>query len=227
MPNDSVTLALEGDSIPFHDFAVAVQNFDALVRALTNDLVREAPVEWLTDDLQIGSAIMTQRAESSDLRSIERIVEAFPEVGRDVHSNFSRFPPSVMMPARRISNLINGHVTAARFQTPSDEYRVTARPEQRTAPLVAIGAVEGHVETLARRGSLRFTLYDLKHERPVYCYALQEQEALLRGIWGMHVIVRGTIYRSPDTGRPHTVRHIRAIDVIPEVETDHYRKALG
>src|SRR5690606_7271395 len=126
-----------------------------------------------------------------------------------------------------IAGLINGHVTGVRFQTPEDEYTVSPRGADRARPLIAFGAVEGHVETLARRGSLRFTLYDLLHERPVYCYASPDQEPLLRGIWGMHVIVEGTVYRSPETGMPHSVRRIRNIHVVPEVETDHYKRAIG
>ena len=229
MSNDSVTLVLEGVSIPFRDFAKAARNFETLIRALTDDLVTDERIEWVTDDLEIGSTIMTQRGQAENMTVVERVVTAYPDVGRALQqqSGPPPFPRSVIQPASRLGSLINGRVTGVRFQTPIDEYTVSAQGPEQARPLTAFGAIEGHVETLARRGALRFTVYDLLHERPVYCYAQADQEVLLRGIWGMHVIVEGLLYRNPESGHPTSMREIRNITVVPEVEAEHYKRAIS
>jgi hypothetical protein len=90
----------------------------------------------------------------------------------------------------------------------------------------AYGAVSGQVETLARRNSLRFVLYDVLHNKAVSCYVAEGEEEKMRDIWGKFVTVEGIVTRDPLDGRPSSVRQITSIVKRPERQIS-YRDARG
>ena len=101
----------------------------------------------------------------------------------------------------------------------------TRRPIPRLYP-PAYGAVSGQVETLARRNSLRFVLYDVLHGKAVSCYVAEGEEERMRDIWGKFVAVEGLITRDPLDGRPMSVRQITSI-VKKQERQISYRDARG
>ena len=90
----------------------------------------------------------------------------------------------------------------------------------------AYGAVSGQVETLARRNSLRFVLYDVLHNKAVSCYVAEGEEERMRDIWGRFVTVEGLVTRDPLDGRPWPVRQITSIVKRQERQIS-YRDARG
>ncbi len=95
------------------------------------------------------------------------------------------------------------------------------------APIVTKGAISGRVQTLSNRGSLRFTLYDLLHDKPVSCYLAAGREDLMLDAWGKLAVVEGSVRRHPLTGRPLTIRGITAVDIRPDPNAEDYRWARG
>ena len=75
-------------------------------------------------------------------------------------------------------------------------------------PPRAIGTVTGRVQTLQARGSLRFTLYDLVHDKAISCFLRPGAEDLMRGAWGNVVEVTGLVTRDAVTDRPRSVRDV-------------------
>jgi hypothetical protein len=87
--------------------------------------------------------------------------------------------------------------------------------------------VLGRVQTLSHRGSLRFTLYDLLHDRAVSCYLQEGQQDIMRGAWDRLALVKGWVKRDPVNGRPTTIRRVRAVEVRDEGQLGDWRQAGG
>lgn len=230
MARDTVTLALDGD-VPLKLFARAVGDFSELVNALSDE-VAGADVQWVVDDLQIGSTVATVRGESEEVEAVERIVVAYAAVGRALQrAEPIPYSPRVVKHARAITSILNGTIPSIRFETPDEDatiYSPLGEPATRSARTVtAYGAVEGRIETLTRRKGLRFTLYDTLNDKAVSCYLQEKQDELMRGAWGRRAIVEGWVGRDAATGRPLTIRRVSHVEILSEVESGAYRRARG
>ncbi len=234
--SDSLTLILEGQ-ISLGAFAKAIQEFDGLVTALSHDVSRGAEIKWVVSALSASSAIATaQGLGSPDV--VEPVVRAYERVGESLE-RFQTVPysRSVRKRARNLVSLINGEIETIRFETDQRDVLLRQTVEGVRAydllalPVVAsedaYGAVEGKVETLARRGGLRFMLYDAVQDKAVSCYLAPGYEDIMRNAWGNRAIVFGRVHRDPLTGRPLTVRHVTAVEVVREGERGDWRKARG
>jgi len=217
MAQKTITLALDGE-IPLADFASAMKHFDALIRTLSSEVASNVEIEWIVEDLHLGSAIATIRGEAEEETAIERVVIAYGSVGRalEAHAEIP-YSEKVRREADGIVGLLDGHVRAVRFETPTEDHRIVSRAEGAEArkPIrYSLGAIKGEVETLTRRRGLRFIIYDPIFDRPVNCYLAKGQDDLMRDAWGKRVIVSGKIARDSFTGIPHSVREIRDVQVI-------------
>src|SRR5262249_25336798 len=126
MSEQSLTLALNGE-VPLGDFAAAIQSFNELVRALTHELAADKDVHWIVDRLEVGSAVAGVRGFSNDTAVRERIVRAYSSVGHALEQGQEiPYSAKVVKPARRIAELINGHITSVRFETPLEDVYVSA-----------------------------------------------------------------------------------------------------
>ncbi len=85
--------------------------------------------------------------------------------------------------------------------------------------------IEGRVETLTRRHTLRFTLYDVFYDRAVSCFLEQGQEELMRDAWGKRCLVEGIIIRERQTGRPIAIRKVSHLEVLGEPAPGEYQRA--
>jgi hypothetical protein len=140
------------------------------------------------------------------------------------------YAPAVQKAAKDMQGVLNGKVKQLVFETAEDEAAVRAAPVPLTTKpreIITRGAVTGRVQTVTNRGSLRFTLYDLLHDRAVGCYLAEGREDLMLGAWGKVAVVEGLVRRDPETGRPLSVRQISELVVRPEGERDSYRAARG
>lgn len=231
MAANTLTLALEGD-VPLDQYALALQRLAELVATLSEEVAQGTAIDWWIDDLQFGSAVATVRGEATDVEPVERVVAAYATVGRALQQH-EPIPYSLKVAerAKAITSILDGKVTSVRFETDRDDAVIETPSSPMSAPphpsLVALGAVDGRVETLTSRRSLRFTLYDALNDRAVSCYLQDGQQELMRDAWGKRCLVEGLVTRDGENGRPLAIRQVRRIDVLPEPEPEGYLKARG
>lgn len=228
MADTTMTLELNGE-VPFDLFARAMVRFQGLVQALSEEISPKATIDWLVDDLASGSARATVRGESTEPGAVEPIPSAFLAVGTALAEGRPvPYSPRVAKEARGIADLLDGKVTSIRFETQDDDATV-ANPssrERRSTLTGSYGAIEGRVQTLSSRNSLRFTLYDASHDRAVSCYLEEGREDMMRDAWDRRAIVEGWISRESLGGRPVTIRRVQRVDVFDDVAPGTALKAV-
>jgi hypothetical protein len=229
MPDTTVTLALEGE-VPLKVFAQAIDGFSSLVTPLSEELGHGARIDWTIESLESGSALATAAGVSDAPGAVERVVHAYLEVG-EAEQRHTPVPYSakVKRAADRIATVLNGKITAVRFETAVGEATIYSHAEAggEHRLLKGFGAVTGRVQTLSSRGGLRFTLFDLLNDRAVSCYLEPNHEEVMRGVWGKVATVEGWVTRDGRTGRPLSVRRIGRVKPQLEVEPGSYRGAAG
>lgn len=233
MVDELATLYLEGD-VSLASYAQALTNFHRLLDALNEEVGRGLVIKWEVETLEGGSALTTVRATDSDEDSVRLILRAYESVGRSLAvRTLPPFSLAVTQPATELVELLDSDVRSLRFETQAEEFVVEAGLEavasdtpQTPQPSAAYGAVEGRIQTLSNRGSLRFTLYDALEDRAVSCYLSEHQEDALRGLWGQRAVVEGWVRRD-NTGRPITVRRVSNLSTLPELRGDLWQGARG
>ncbi len=238
MPDDTITLALGGD-VRLDAFATAIGRLKNLLDALTREVASGARIDWVISALDVSSALTTVRGDVSKpefLPRVYRVVSAYEEVGEALHAGqLPPFSEAVTVEALAITSVLDDHVDQVRFETALKEWIITSPVSvMETTPLsqptfapVAYGAVEGRVQTLTSRDTLRFTLYDTLNDRAVSCYMAEDAVETMRDVWGRVAVVEGMVTRDPSSGRPLSVRGIREVRVIPSGTPGGYRDAMG
>lgn len=232
--SDTLTLVLDG-RVTLDDFAKAVAHFQQLVVALSREVAAHASIEWVVTGLQSGSATATVQGLGPE-REVEVVVRAYEQVGQAMEQHRSvPFSPLVQREARSLASLIDGRIESIRFET--DRIDALIRGPDVLAslsitveggfPQDAYGAVEGIVDTLSRRGGLRFTLYDSLFDKAVSCYLVPGYEEVMRNVWGRKAVVLGRIRRDALTGRPLSVRQITTVQTVGEGRRGDWRMARG
>ena len=203
-----------------------------LFKRLVSNLTPRSGVTWIVEDLQPGSATVTLRGEANDPAKVERVVDAYEEVG----GSLSRYeaPSHPKKGVVRAAGAVAAFASAReyiRFGTPDLDCVIygkgVAEDEIPVSPSVSIGAITGRVQTLSSRSGLRFNLYDTVHDRAVACYLGQGQEEIMREAWGNRATVVGRVSRDPLTGKPMSIRDIRKVELLSEVTPGAYREARG
>lgn len=131
-----------------------------------------------------------------------------------------------------ITGLIGDGVDEVRFETAEKEAVVRAgdelpRAAAKPEPSKDRGTLVGRVQTLQGRGQLRFTLYDLAHDRAVSCWLSSGQQELMRGAWGHLVEVEGLVSWDPVTNMPLSVRRVTDVRIFDEPVPDAWLLARG
>jgi len=230
VPNDSITYALSGE-VSKEVFADAARDLSALIDALATEIVGKDRPQWVVEYLEAGSATMTFAGVGEDVgEAVEKIVRGYAAVGRSLERGEPvPYSKKIESAARRLTEVLNGTVTAVRFETP-DEVSTVISPSvsvETQRYLQAYGAVEGRIQTLTSHGGLRFVLYDALFGKAVYCYLEAGNEELMRGAWDRRAVVEGWVSREPVTGRPVSVRKVSAVNLLDEIQRGAYRKARG
>jgi len=239
MSLDTATLVLSGDVL-LTTFAKAIGHFHSLLTGLSTD-AGSPEIEWVIDALERSSTLATVRGVGDPAR-VTRVVEEYVRVGDALEGGapLTKYSPRVRRAASGLRAIPGGKVESVRFETAERE--VILRPERpgmepptlRVAgpesmmgvPRAAYGAIEGRVQTLTSRGGLRFTLYDLLHDRAVSCYLKEGYEDIMRDAWGKVALVKGWVSRDPHTGRPLTIRQVTTVRVHSESRAT-FRDARG
>ena len=225
MAKNTVTFEL-GGRVDYKVLKDGITAFYDLIAVLTG----KEDVSWLVEDLRPGSAVVTLQGEADDPATVERIVDRFGEIGRDLelHKDISDEHRATMAAVNAIRKLA-GSMEYLRFQTPEADYTIYGNgtiPNQPTT-VAALGAVTGRVQTLSSRGGLRFNLYDALLDKLVACYLAPGKEETMREAWGRRVTVSGQVSREVSTGRPVAVRQIMGVEILEDAEPGSYEKARG
>jgi len=181
MKSDRVTLELKG-TVPLDIFATAMSAFSALIEALTIEVTGGAKVEWVVEELQGGSAYAAFVGQSDDFTAVQEVVRAYGIVGSSLKKGDAiPYSDEVRREVFRITEVMNGKVNAISMQdfTIGGEMEYVVPTLNASKTTVALGAVEGVVQTLSSRNKLRFTLYDSLNDRAVYCYLAPAQHDIM------------------------------------------------
>ena len=229
MRDKTLTLALEGE-ITSTQFAQAMTNLDKLVRAITAEVGANRDVKWVIDDLQKSSAVATLRAVTDIPEKADQAIQVYEQVGQALSDGLpTQFPKNIDDSARALVGILGDGITSIKLETASLDVLITSAPPALAARAIsdAYGAVEGRIQTLTNRASLRFTLYDTLHDKGVSCYLDEGQEERMRDLWGKMAVVEGLVSRSPESGRPLTIRNITRIERTTEEPEGDYTRAIG
>jgi hypothetical protein len=230
MASDLITLGLEGE-VSLEILATEARHLHGLIKALADELAKTQPIEWTVEDASAGSFSATLRGQAADMESVVRVTQAFVTVGKALQAGVEvPYSSKVAKEARALVEVLSDKVTSIRFETPEDEATVVSRVVrlpvtlQRTA---AYGAVEGRIQTLTNRGSLRFTLYDVLHDKAVTCYLREGQQEMMLDHWGQRAMVEGLVSRDPVSGRPVSIRQITAVEALDKARPGAFDRARG
>ena len=175
MANDRVTLDLQSegsDEVSLATFADAIARLSKLVEALSEEVAEGSEVRWMTTPFVTAQGL-------GDLLAVESAASAFLEVGRALEDGVEpQFSPAVRDEALGLAGVINGEVKQMCFRNAEAEAIVRAAPAPAepvpvglpTAAGHAYGGVQGRVQTLNSRGSLKITLYETLSDRAVTCH---------------------------------------------------------
>lgn len=231
MPGETLTFHLDGE-VSLMQFRRAVEAFSEIVSRLTHDVAKDDGVRWIIESLDGGSARETVRGISHrNVASVHKVVAAFEDVATHMQRGDASVgrTKAVQRSADEFLRMLDEGLLGVRFETEERDFTV-ARPADGarfSVPVVtSLGAVDGKIQTVSDRGSLRFTLYDTMNDRAISCYLRKGDEDRLRGLWGHRAIVEGRLSRDGSTGRPLTIRDITDIVPMPDVDTD-WRAGIG
>ncbi|MEX2284172.1 MAG: hypothetical protein WEE89_16920 [Gemmatimonadota bacterium] len=229
---DTLTIVLDG-RVTLSDFAEAVKHVSRLLGSLGGELAPGVGIEWEIDNLQSGSAIASVKG-IGPAPAVDAVITAYEKVGAALgHGQPIPFSPNVQKEAKSLVSLINGNISAIRFETERVDYIVRGASlapvsvPQFVSPEDTYGAVEGEIDTLSRRRGLRFTLYDSLSDHAVSCYLAPGYEEVMRNAWGKRAIVMGRVKRDPLTGKPLSVRRVTAVEVINPRKPGDWKLARG
>lgn len=236
MADETLTLALHGE-VSLDAFANAIDHWRRLVDALTKQTAGGRRIEWVIEELSAGSATATVRAVTDAPDAAVHVVDAYVKVGEALHAGR---PQLLEQPLRAdalaLTALIDGAVDFIRLETAKRDLVITTNYDEllgedvRTSALsvpAALGGVQGRIQTLSSRGTLRFTLYDSLFDKAVNCYLAAGQEEIMRDAWGETAVVEGVVTRDPDSGRPLNVRDVWNVTPVRHVERFAYSEARG
>lgn len=230
MLNDTLTLALEGE-VSLEDYSKIMRDFNALVNQLSKEVAKGADINWIIEDLNAGSASATIQGSFEDTQLIENVVLAYENIGEALQTGKKfPYPKNIENTVFGITNVLDGKITAVRFETPRKDFIVTSSVKKEGVILqmkYSIGSVKGVVESLSMRNQLQFTLWDSIFDKAVKCYLDKGQEEIMRDVWGRRAVVFGRITRNPENGLPINVRDITDIQIVPQVDPESYKQARG
>lgn len=230
MANATASLILESDYVPLRVFESGVTRFSQLLDELSRTLGANRRIDWVLDRLDTSSAITRVRPQAAQSLDAGPVLKGLIDVGRALEARTSiPYGHRVGSKAKELRKILDGGVTTLRLETSEADVTihrgtgVTPHP----ANVRAFGAVIGRIQTISSRGGYVFTLYDAVFDKAVTCYLQPGQESWLRDKWDRRAVVEGTISRDGETNRPLNIRHITAIDSLPEYASDSYPPTLS
>lgn len=229
MAKDRISLTLNGD-IPLLLFSEAIQHFSDLITQLSREVSGKGEIEWQIAELEAGSATATIIGISQDYVSVERVIGAYEHIGHALETHTTiPYSPDVVKAAKALTDILDGKVTSIELTTPNHTSLITqaAGAFEKPTRTVVFGTVTGLVETLSRRQSLRFIVYDDLFDKAVKCFFEESQREMMRDVWDKKVVVTGKVVRNSTDGRPIEVREIENVKIISDRPRNSFRRARG
>ncbi len=233
MSDLTVSLGLEGD-VTIETVAKSAEALHRLLVALAGEVGPTVKIEWVPEDLRIGSLHSTYQAkllEGTTVGEAGQVVENYGHLGERLERH-EELPNSqdVVGAAERLLKDVRASAHELVLGTASGDAVVdlrAARPIKRIERQQSIGSATGRVQTLSGRTSLQFVLYEEWTDQAVRCYAQEHQAEELRAIWGRRVRVKGALTRIPRTRRILSIRNISVIEALPEEPPARFESARG
>lgn len=226
---DTLTFGLDGE-VALEEFTTAITNLNSLLNQLSKEVVN-IKVDWVIDELFAGSAVATFCGVYEDMTLVEQVVDAYETVGESLQlGNEIPFSSIVKRYAINLTKILNGRITAIRFETPAKDFVVSGKSHggDRVAPMkYSLGTIKGTIQTLSMRKKLSFTIWDTLFDKPVSCYLKEGDEERMRYAWGKRAVVSGRIGRQSESGRPVVIREVKDIRFVEEPEPASYKRAKG
>ena len=231
MRNDILTFALDGQ-VTIETLAKSLAELRTIVTGLTREVEPAADVDWIVEDLRGGSMAVEMRGsprDRSDLANVEAVSDAWLALGRQMANGHElSYAPAVVRSCRKLRDIASRGDNRMTFGNTLDD--VVIRPDAQMptpAPRKSYGSVTGRIQTISRRRSLKFTLYQLHTDFAVHCYLSADQHELIREQWGQVACVQGMLTRDTDSGRPLSIRQITNIEAMPDVPVRRFEDARG
>lgn len=229
---NTVSLKLNGD-VSLSDFAKVMNHLTSLIQELTEEVGEQAEIEWEIAKLESGSATAVIMGKSHNEFVVDKIVHAYEVIGKSItHNEPIPYSETIAYEAFGITQVINGRIKSVEMFT--DDYRTIIEksieektPDEEEQRGYSYGTVTGRVETLSKRGKMRFVLYDTMFDKAVTCYLAKNQEALMLDAWDKKIAIAGRVYREPDSGRPYQVRDVNYIEPKGISPPGSFMKAQG
>ena len=218
MPDDTVALELEGSGFQLDDLD-ALQHFRGLLRELAADAAGGAAITWKLRRFGTGSLVAEVQGTAENQDSVHRVAAAYDCVGAALAAGDPvPYSDAVSAHTDRLTSLIDGRVELLRFRTGGRVREVrhaSATALWKPQPhLDSLGAIEGVVETLARRRGMRLVVYPDNEAGGIPCFVTPEHEARMPDLWGKRVRVEGLLRRNGETGMPLSIRDVTDIEVV-------------
>lgn len=230
MSNNTTTIAFNG-KVTLADYAAALASYHRLMESLSEEVAREAKVNWIVESLEVSSCIATCRGETGtdDFDSIDEVIRAYETTAKSLmgHSEIP-YSEKIRKAANDLASMVSTSITSIRFETDSFDGEISnAPPTSEPVFETRFGAVTGRVQSISNRQTLRFTLYDELDDHAVSCYLKPGSEDLMRESWGKIATVEGLVRRNKQTGMVSTVRQVMSVKTLEEGSYFDYRVAIG
>jgi hypothetical protein len=232
MARQSLTLWLDGHPT-LDEYVTALTHWRELIELSSSN----SSITWELEGLEISSALTTALGVSDDEVGLQESTARMIDIGVELRDTGVARDRKFAKAARGLMSVLNSRVPSLRLENERSDVTIQRTPETPHRPVevanlvendVAVfGAVEGRIQTVSNRGSLRFSLYDLAFDKQVSCYLDANDEDMLRNAWGRIAVVEGKVKRDPKTSRPTTVRNVTSIVVLPEAIPNAWRQAQG
>lgn len=233
MSDLSVSLGLDGD-VTIETVAKSAEALHRLLVALAGEVGPTVEIEWVPEDLRIGSLYSTYWARpvgTTTTAEAGQVVENYCQLGEQLERH-EELPNSKEV-VDAVDRLLGQACSSAEelvLGTPSGDAVIDLRavqPKPRSEPHKSVGSVTGRVQTLSGRTSLQFVLYREWTDEAIRCYARDDQVEALRAIWGRRARVGGMLTRVLRTRRIVSIRDITTIEPLPDEPGQRFEEARG
>lgn len=203
-----VGFRLAGEDVPVEKFIAVASKLTDLLKELETSVAGEQGVEWQIANLQVGSASLSMRPRLTSLTGrakanavIGAALEGLAAVEDAAHrppyftDQALRSAKSLVVVAKDESNALAvfGEAQGAHRQVAISKHLVAHVDELIGPKLVAIGALEGTLETLTIHGATTFSIYDSITGSRLVCNCDRKALDLAIRYFGQRVSVSGEV----------------------------------
>ena len=222
---------LSGEDVSVGKFIAVASELTALLREVEASLTGAQGVEWQIADMRVGSAELAMRPHLPALAGrvdVEAVIGAALE-GLATVEDIALRPPyftdralrcakSLVVASRDDANALAvfGGVKGAHRRVAISNHLVAHVDELIGTASVAIGALEGTLETMTIHGATTFNIYDAINGRRIVCRCDRDSLFMAHKHFGKRVAVSGAVsYNAQGEATSIKVDSVRAFQTGP------------